>query len=564
MAWIDNLYSEIGELREVIGVKLNALHTMKEDKSNKKNDLTSTDPTHYPNVPAVKAGITAAMEAVETDVLADVAALYIPLTQKGSPNGVATLDAGGKVPAAQLPSYVDDVIDLVNIVTANPTSGMIVGDKYYNSTTKKILTATSATAVTQSDPVSDAIYVNTSNNTTWRWSGTAMVQMNAGLALGETSSTAYRGDRGKIAYDHSQMTGNPHNTQIGDITGLQSGLDGKANIRLDNVPTDLSAAEKTTIRNKIGAGTGAGSVTSVAVAVPTGMSVTGSPITTSGTITLGYASGYSLPTTAKQTQWDTAYTNNHTHDNKAILDATTASFTVALKDKLDGLENYILPTATATVKGGVELFSDTVQTVAANAVSATASRTYGVQLNADGQMVVNVPWVDTNTTYTAGAGLTLTNTVFSLPVTVSGTGTYVQSVVQNTNGITVTLGTPPNSVYTLPQASSTVMGGTKLFSDTVQSVAANAVTTTASRTYGVQLNSAGQMVVNVPWANDNTTYAVMTIAELNTGTATTARSINASVLNSWGNGKYAQLSVLGDPSTAVPDWSGQLLAALNF
>lgn len=56
---------------------------------------------------------------------------------------------------------------------------------------------------------------------------------------------------------------------------------------------------------------------------------------------------------------------------------------------------YVLPTATSTVKGGVEIFSDTVQTVAANAVTTTASRSYGIQFNAAGQMVVNVPWTDT-------------------------------------------------------------------------------------------------------------------------------------------------------------------------
>ena len=62
--------------------------------------------------------------------------------------------------------------------------------------------------------------------------------------------------------------------------------------------------------------------------------------------------------------------------------------------------NYSLPEATATVRGGIELFSNTDQTVAANAVTATAGRTYGIQLNSAGQAVVNVPWVDTNTTYT--------------------------------------------------------------------------------------------------------------------------------------------------------------------
>ena len=50
-----------------------------------------------------------------------------------------------------------------------------------------------------------------------------------------------------------------------------------------------------------------GTVTSVAVTVPTGLSVSGSPITTSGTLAFSLASGYSIPTTAKQSNWDTAY-----------------------------------------------------------------------------------------------------------------------------------------------------------------------------------------------------------------------------------------------------------------
>jgi len=58
--------------------------------------------------------------------------------------------------------------------------------------------------------------------------------------------------------------------------------------------------------------TSSGTVTSVAASVPTGFSVSGSPITTSGTLAITFALGYSLPTDAKQTQWDTAYTNRIT------------------------------------------------------------------------------------------------------------------------------------------------------------------------------------------------------------------------------------------------------------
>jgi hypothetical protein len=55
-------------------------------------------------------------------------------------------------------------------------------------------------------------------------------------------------------------------------------------------------------------GEGDGSVTSVAMTVPTGLSVSGSPITGAGTLGLTYASGYSIPTNASQATWDTAYT----------------------------------------------------------------------------------------------------------------------------------------------------------------------------------------------------------------------------------------------------------------
>lgn len=88
----------------------------------------------------------------------------------------------GKVPESQLPSYVDDVVDgtLVNATTFNNASG---------------------TAVT---PESGKIYNDTNTNKSYRWSGTQYVSLGAGVALGETSATAFRGDHGKAAYEHSQ------------------------------------------------------------------------------------------------------------------------------------------------------------------------------------------------------------------------------------------------------------------------------------------------------------------------------------------------------------------------
>lgn len=119
---------------------------------------------------------------------------------KGAANGVAGLDSTGKVPSSQLPSYVDDVIDLVDFVSKNPTSGMTIGNVYYNTATKKLFTATSATAGVTSAPEAGKIYINTSNNKTYRWSGTTMAEISASLALGTTSSTAFRGDYGNTLY----------------------------------------------------------------------------------------------------------------------------------------------------------------------------------------------------------------------------------------------------------------------------------------------------------------------------------------------------------------------------
>jgi|SRR6056300_1703468 len=186
----------------------------------------------------------------------------------------------------------------------------------------------------------------------------------------------------------------------------------------------------------------------------------------------------------------------------------------------------------------------TAQTQAANALSTAANRTYSIQFDSLDKLVVNVPWTDNNTTYSVA-----TNTVEGLvkigfpedgknyPVELNASDQmYVNvpwtdnnttySVATNTVDGLVKIGFPEDgknypvelnasdqmyvnvpwtdTVYSLPEATSTTRGGIELFSDTDQSVAANAVTATAGRTYGIQLNSAGQAVVNVPWVNTDT------------------------------------------------------------
>ena len=103
--------------------------------------------------------------------------------------------------------------------------------------------------------------------------------------------------------------------------------------------------------------------------------------------------------------------------------------------------NYTLPKATSTALGGVELFSDTVQTVAANAVTTTASRTYGVQLNAADQLVVNVPWVDTanagTVTSVSGTANQISVTNASTTPTLSLTDTAVTAGSYTNTNLTV-------------------------------------------------------------------------------------------------------------------------------
>ena len=102
---------------------------------------------------------------------------------KGSANGLAELDSTGKVPASQLPSFVDDVIE-----------GYIYNGKLYKESGH----------TTEISGESGKIYVDLSTEKTYRWSGSTFVVISDTLALGETSTTAYRGDRGKAAYEHSQ------------------------------------------------------------------------------------------------------------------------------------------------------------------------------------------------------------------------------------------------------------------------------------------------------------------------------------------------------------------------
>lgn len=123
------------------------------------------------------------------------------LYNANSSGGVVLLDDDTLIPSRFLPSYVDDVIDLLGgIVESTPTSGMTAGYKYYVTSTKKIFTASSATSGITSDPISDVIYVvpdDIDGAIMYRWSGTTLVEIvNGGIVIGTTTGTAFDGARG--------------------------------------------------------------------------------------------------------------------------------------------------------------------------------------------------------------------------------------------------------------------------------------------------------------------------------------------------------------------------------
>ena len=105
---------------------------------------------------------------------------YTPIDESriGAANGVASLDASGRIPASQIPGGFDN-IEEYDSKTDFPTTGE-----------------------------EGKIYVAKDTNLTYRWTGSQYVEISPSLALGETATTAYRGDRGKVAYDHSQVSGN--------------------------------------------------------------------------------------------------------------------------------------------------------------------------------------------------------------------------------------------------------------------------------------------------------------------------------------------------------------------
>lgn len=269
-------------------------------------------------------------------------------SEMGVASGVATLGSDGKIPSVQLPSFVDDVLEFsgtvqnVSIQTITQSSVTAV---YYDTTKKCFCGEKSGSyynnwntvgdeelpanryGEVQSTivPYSNKIYVNTSNNKTFRWSGTDLVQLEGGLALGESSSTAFAGNRGKALEDWKTTLNDSNALTLSGVSDVESSTNNiNINFKWFSVGTPSGKGD--------------------------------SPIT--------------LP---------------------AATTSTAGVMTSEDKTKLESLSNT--PDATDTIAGKVKLGNGTIQTEAAQLPSTEAGKTYPIQKNSNGQLVVNVPWI---------------------------------------------------------------------------------------------------------------------------------------------------------------------------
>ena len=355
-------------------------------------------------------------------------------SEMGSANGVATLNESGTVPSSQLPSYVDDVLEYDN-KSAFPPSGE-----------------------------AGKIYVAKDTNLTYRWSGSTYVEISQSLALGETSSTAYAGDKG--AANRAAISSLPDsiisNIGLTNITGTtvgfnisrvnKSGLNyGSPTGSVLNIPaaTDDTAGLMTAAHYSL--------LYELDQAIDT---LGGKGLLLGEINTNPQASAVELSFTTLQKSSTGTIENGTVKEQIAAATSSVAGvMSAADKAKLDGIapnaNAYVLPTATASTLGGVK--SSTTGT--------TAGKDYLVQVNSDGTMKVNVPWVDTKYTLPVASASVLGGIKVGAGLAITGEGVLSATGGGEADSVAWANITGKPSEFNPPLASTTVRGGVKINSD---------------------------------------------------------------------------------------------------
>ena len=397
---------------------------------------------------------------------------YIATSAKGANGGVAELDSNGKVPASQLPAFVDDVVE-------------------YTSTSDF-----------PAEGESGVIYVETSTNKTYRWSGTEYVVIGNSLALGETSSTAYRGDRGKTAYDHSQSTHAPTTSATAASGGTTLSLVTTGEKYTWNNKSDLALGTSATTAAKgnhthtasLATDTGTSAITlagdgkykltaggsSVIFTMPSIPTYSSQAAASGGT-------DLSLVTTGEKYTWNnksnltigttssTAAAGNHTHTATLATDTGTSSITLASAGKykltaggssviftMPTSTNLSIGTTSTTAAAGNHTHTASLATDTGTS-SITLASAGKYKLTAGGSSVIFTMPTSTNlsigtTSTTAAAGnhthtTTLASDTGTATVTLSANTTYKLTA----GGTNVIFKTPTDTTYSSKTAAS---GGT--------------------------------------------------------------------------------------------------------
>jgi hypothetical protein len=427
--------------------------------------------------------------------------------------------------------------NLVTIGAATATSLIVTGNLTVNGTTTTI----NSTVTTIDDPV---------------------VTLGGDTAPGSDDSkdrgVEFRWHNGSVAklgfFGFDDSTGKF--TFIPDATNTSEVFSGTKGTLDANV-------EWADVLNKPSVGTG--SVTSVALTVPTGLSVSGSPVTTDGTLAVTFTAGYSIPTTAKQTDWDTAFTERNRWDGGATgLTASTGRTSLGATTVGGNLFTLTNPTAITFLRVNAD---NTVSTLDAatfrTAIGAGTSSTVGTVTSVGG--TGTVAGLTLTGTVTSSGNLTLGGTLSTPVSTINDSTTVGQNFVKLTNPSAITfIRVNANNTVDALSASDfrTAIGAQATGSyltaeaDTLATVTGRGATTatniTLTSTTNATSDTTGALVVTGGVAVNSNLYLksstimansagtiVVTEDVVNTTVATvTTTSINSFIASSYRSGKY--------------------------